>query len=74
MFSLDREISLNLERTPFRALLCQIALPYRNEVLFDLLRPAVEAPEIPIVVDHAGASLDGGSLAVCRFKHKIFKL
>jgi hypothetical protein len=62
MFSLDGETSLNLERGPFQASQFQIALPYMNKVLFDRPRPTVEAPEIPTLVGHADASLDGGPL------------
>jgi hypothetical protein len=72
MFSLDGEISLNLERGPFRASLFHFALPFRIEVLFDRPRPTVEAPEIPVLVGHAEASLDSGSLVVCCSKHPKF--
>jgi hypothetical protein len=72
MFSLDGETSLNLERGPFLASPFQISLPYRNEVMLHRPRPTVDAPKIPILVDHADVSLDGGSLAVCPSKHPRF--
>jgi hypothetical protein len=64
MVSPDGETSLNLENGLFRASLFQITLPYRNGVLFDRPRPTAEALEIPTLVGHASASLDGGSLAI----------